>query len=101
MQDYLNIPAGVMVKQVTRKSEGAASGLKPYDIILQVGNDPIATTADWDRAMRANEGKSVPVTILRDRKQQIILIQVDSKHSKHSRVEWPGFLFHHANSFLG
>ncbi|HKF46596.1 MAG TPA: PDZ domain-containing protein [Terracidiphilus sp.] len=101
MADYLNIPSGVMVKQVAHKSEAAAAGLKPYDIVLKVGNDPIATTADWDRGMRANEGRSVPVTILRDRKQQVVIIQVDSKHSKHSRVEWPGFLFHSAHSFLG
>lgn len=87
MEDYLNVSAGVMVKQVTQKSEGAAAGLKPYDIILKVGSEPIATTADWDRAMRANAGKAVPVTILRDRKQQIVLIQVDSKHLKHDKGE--------------
>ncbi len=80
MADYLGVQNGIMVKQVAHKSEAAAAGLKAYDIILKVGNDPITTTADWDRSLRVNEGKSVPVTILRERKQQVVNLQVDSKH---------------------
>lgn len=86
MADYLGVPSGVMVKQVARKSEAAAAGLKAFDVVLKVGADPIKTTADWDRALRSNEGKSVPLTILRDRRQQTINLQVDSK--RHGRVEY-------------
>jgi membrane-associated protease RseP (regulator of RpoE activity) len=80
MADYLGVPAGLMVKQVARKGEAAASGLKAFDVILKVGSDSIATAADWDRALRSNQGKPVQVTILRDRKQQTLTLQVDSKH---------------------
>jgi len=86
MADYLGISSGIMVKQVTRKSAAAAAGLKPYDIILKVGGDAISTTADWDRALRTNQGRAVPVTVLRERKQQTLTMQVDSKH--HSQVTW-------------
>jgi serine protease Do len=86
MADYLGIASGIMVKEVSRRSAAAAAGLKPFDIILKVSSDPIVTTADWDRALRTNQGKSVPVTVLRERKQQIITLQVDSKH--HSKVIW-------------
>lgn len=90
MADYLGISSGILVKQVSRKSEAAAAGLKAFDIILKVGADPIATTADWDRALRVNQGKSVQVTILRERKQQIITIQVDSRrHSKVTGIDNP------------
>ena len=34
----------------------------------------------------ANEGKQVQVTVLRDRKQQTVTLQVDSK--RHSELEW-------------
>lgn len=84
MADYLGISSGIMVKQVTRKSEAANAGLKPFDIILKVGADPIANTAAWDRALRENQGKGVQVIILRERKQQTLTIQVDSRH--HSKV---------------
>ncbi|HWA94829.1 MAG TPA: PDZ domain-containing protein [Terracidiphilus sp.] len=82
MADYLGVPNGVMVKQVARKSEAALSGLKAFDVILKVGQENIATTADWERALRTNKGKPVQVTILRDRKQQTITLQVDSRHHK-------------------
>lgn len=80
MADYLGVPSGVMVKQVARKSEAAAAGLKAHDVIVRVGADAINTTADWDRALRANQGKPVQVSLLRDRKQQTVNLQVDSKH---------------------
>jgi len=86
MADYLGVQSGVMVKQVARKSEAANAGLKAFDVVLKVGSDNIQTTADWDRALRSNEGKQVQVTILRERRQQVLNLQVDSKH--HSQVEW-------------
>jgi serine protease Do len=75
-----------MVKQVARKSEAAAAGMKAFDVILKVGSDSIATVSDWDRSMRANQGKAVQVTILRDKKPQTLTLQVDSK--KKSELEY-------------
>ena len=80
MADYLGLPSGIMIKQVARKSEAAAAGLKAFDVVVKVGAEAINTTADWDRALRANQGKPVQVVILRDRKQQTVSLQVDSKH---------------------
>ncbi len=89
--DFLGIQNGVLVKQVARKSEAASAGLKAHDVILKVGNEAINTTADWDRALRSNQDKPVPVTILRDGKQQVLNLQVDSKHKK-SEVDYREFL---------
>jgi hypothetical protein len=80
MADYLGVTNGLMVKQVARKSEAAAAGLMAHDVILKVGQDAITTLSGWDRALRANEGKQVQITILRERKQQTLSLQVDSKH---------------------
>ncbi len=90
MADYLGVPTGLMVKQVARKSEAAAAGMKAFDVILKVGVDSIATVSDWDRAMRANQGKTVAVTILRDKKQQTLTLLVDSK--KKGELEFHEFL---------
>ena len=59
MADYLGVQNGLMVKQVVRKSEAAAAGMKAFDVILKVGPDSIATVSDWERSMRANQGKTV------------------------------------------
>lgn len=80
MAEYLGVASGLMVKQVARKSEAALSGLKAFDVILKVGTDKVTNVAGWDRALRSNQGKPIPVTILRDRKQQVVMLQVDSKH---------------------
>ncbi|MBS1802733.1 MAG: PDZ domain-containing protein [Acidobacteria bacterium] len=88
MADYLGVGNGLMVKQVARKSQAAAAGMKAFDIILKVGTDNIATVSDWDRAMRANQGKTVAVTILRDKRQQTVNLLVDSK--KKGEVEFDG-----------
>jgi serine protease Do len=66
MAEYLGLRSGLMVKQVTRKSEAAASGLKAKDVVLKVGTDSVNTLSDWDRALRANQGKPVQVIILRE-----------------------------------
>jgi serine protease Do len=84
MADYLGIHAGLMVKQVARKSDADAAGLKAFDVILKVGPEQVTNLAGWDRALRANQGKPVQITILRDRKQQILTLQVDSKHRQGS-----------------
>lgn len=79
MADYLGVQNGLMVKQVARKSEAAAAGMKAFDVILKVGPESITTVSDWDRAMRANQGKAVQITILREKRQQTLTLQVDSK----------------------
>lgn len=80
MAEYLGITSGLMVKQVARKSAAEIAGLRAFDVILKVGAESMVTSADWDRTLRSSEGKSVQVTILRDRKQQILTLQVDPKH---------------------
>jgi serine protease Do len=77
--EYLGVPSGLMVKEVAKKSEAASAGFKSRDVILKVGSDAVTTLADWDRALRSNQGKQVQVTILRDGRQQTLTLQVDSK----------------------
>ena len=84
MAEYLGVPNGLMVKQVARKSEADVAGLKAFDVILKVGTEPVTNLAGWDRALRANEGRPVQVTILRDKKQETLTMQVDSKHHQGS-----------------
>jgi predicted metalloprotease with PDZ domain len=87
MAEYLGVPSGLMVKQVARKSEAAAAGMKAFDVILRVGPENIHNVADWERLLHVNQGKPVQVTILRDRKQQTLTLQVDSKHHGQLRME--------------
>ena len=89
MAEYLDVPGGLMVRQVARRSEAAASGLKAFDVILRVGPISVNSLSDWDHLLHAHQGKPVPLTILRDRRQQTLILQVDSKH--HSQLDQPKF----------
>lgn len=80
MAAYLGVQSGLMVKQVTRKSPAETAGLRAFDVILKVGDNSIATSADWDRALRSSQGHSVPLLILRDKKQQTLTLNVAKKH---------------------
>lgn len=82
MAEYLGIQGGLMIRQIARKSEAEKAGLKAFDVILKVGAEGISTTSDWDRALRANRDKPVLVTILRDRRQQGVTLQVDTKRHR-------------------
>jgi membrane-associated protease RseP (regulator of RpoE activity) len=88
MAEYLGVPAGLMVKEVAHKSEAAVAGLKAFDVILKVDSFRIKTLGDWERALRANQGKPVQVTVLREKKQQTLTLQVDSK--RHGLMDLPG-----------
>jgi serine protease Do len=97
MADYLGVQSGLMVKQVARKSDAATAGLKAFDIILKVGTEQITNLAGWDRALRSNQGKAVQVMILRDKKQQTLTLQVDSKH-RQGALEKPATVQHQSAS---
>ena len=79
MAEYLGVDNGLMIKQVARKSAAESAGLHAFDVILRVGSEPVRTVSDWERALRSNQGKPVQLTILRDKKQQTVTLQVDSK----------------------
>jgi S1-C subfamily serine protease len=79
MAEALGVPGGLMVRHVARRSEADAAGMKACDVILRAGSEPVATLAGWQRALHANQGKPVTVTVLRDRKPQTLTLQVDSK----------------------
>ncbi len=82
MAEYLGIASGLMVKQVARKSEAALAGLHAFDVIVKIGSEKVTNVAAWNRALRANWGKPVQVTILRNRKLQVLTLQVASEHSQ-------------------
>jgi S1-C subfamily serine protease len=82
MADFLGVTGGVMIKSVARKSAADVAGLRPHDVILEVGGEAVVTSSDWERLLRSSEGKPVQVEIMRDRLKQLVLLQVDGKRHK-------------------
>ena len=79
MAEVLGVKNGLMVKHVARRSAAFAAGFRALDVILKVGSEPVTSVSSWDRVLRAYQGKTVQVTILRDRKQQTVTLDVSTK----------------------
>jgi len=79
--------AGLLVRSVEANSPAADAGLKAGDVILRVNQVSVTSGDEWSKTIRQNKGKSVPLVVLRDRREQTMTITPDSK--KRSCVTWP------------
>ncbi len=69
LADYFGARNGVLVGNVFSNSPASAAGLKAADVIQKVNGQPIVTLSDWEKAIHANRGKRVQVTIIRERRE--------------------------------
>jgi serine protease Do len=69
LADYFGARNGVLVGNVFSNSPASVAGLKPADVIQKVNAQPIVTLSDWEKAIHANRGKRVQVTIIRERRE--------------------------------
>jgi len=90
LADYFGAKNGVLVGNVFSNSPAAAAGLKAADVIQKVNGRPIVTLSDWEKAIRANHGKQVQVTIIRDRKEQTLTMVAGSSKTS-SELDLPDF----------
>lgn len=79
LADYFGVKSGLLVKSVDEASPAATAGLKAGDVVLKIGQTDMRVPHDWSRTLKANMGKTVQVTILRDHRQQILPLTPDGK----------------------
>jgi C-terminal processing protease CtpA/Prc len=81
---------GLLVKSVDENSPAATAGLKAGDIITKVNNDTMTSRSDWLKAMHSNRGKQVQLTVMRNRKEQLLNMQAGEPKKK-GEMELPAF----------
>jgi serine protease Do len=82
---------GLLVASVEKNSPAAGAGLKAGDVVLKINQDAMTTRADWERVLRANIDKPVQITVVRDKKEQMLTMQPSSKKNpKRGELDWPG-----------
>ena len=74
LRAQLNLPEqqGLLVESVVPDSPAAKAGLKPFDILMRVGNKPLKEPADLIQAVDASKDKEMPLEVLRGGKPQKI-----------------------------
>ncbi len=79
--------AGLLVRSVDANSPAFDAGLRAGDVVVKVNSISVVSGSDWTKTIHENRGKSVPVVVLRDKKEQTLTLTPDGK--KRSSVE-PG-----------
>ncbi len=81
--------SGLLVRSVEANSPAATAGLKAGDVVVKLNQLAVAGIGDWSKTIHDNKGKPVPVTVLREKREQTLTLTPDPKRK--SGVEWPEF----------
>ena len=63
---------GVLVRSVKKGSPAENAGLRAGDVIVKVDGEMVSDAGDLRSALRNHRGKTFPVTIVRDRREQTV-----------------------------
>ena len=72
--DYFGVKSGkgVLVRSVERGSRGEQAGFHAGDVIVKVDGAEVTDCSDFTRLLRERKQNKVSVTVLRDRKEQVL-----------------------------
>jgi len=61
---------GVLIRSVEKGSRAEKAGFRAGDVIVKVNDEPVHDTSDFTHAVKARNGNSVNVGVIRDKKEQ-------------------------------
>jgi len=87
LANYFGVPtgAGLLVRSVEPNSPAALAGMHAGDVVVRAASHTVSTLGDWGRALKSGKDKPVPVVVLRDKKEQTLMMTLDTK--RRSSVE--------------
>lgn len=77
---------GVLIREVMAGSAAAKANLKAGDVIIRVDEEAVGSVSDLRRALdREHPGNEVTLTIVRDRKEQTVKVELDQPEPRAPR----------------
>ena len=93
---YFGVPggAGLLVRSVEANSPAALAGMRAGDVVVRANAKPVASSADWTKAIKDSHGRPLAVVVLRDKKELTLTLTPDNK--RRSSLEQPSQDFQRA-----
>ena len=92
LAQFFGAKEGVLVRSVMKGSAAEKAGMRAGDVVVKVDDTRISTAAELTRAVRSARTaskKSIPVVVMRDRKETTVVVSIEGD----DRSEVPGFEF--------
>jgi serine protease Do len=77
LAEFFGVKEGVLVKSVLKDSAAEKAGIKAGDVIVKIGDTPVATSQNISSALRSLRGTHpIVVTVVRNRKETPIQVTI-------------------------
>ncbi len=86
--EFFGVPSGVglLVKSVDPNSPAALAGMRAGDVVLKANQSSMATENDWTKSLHESKGREMPVLVLREKKEQMLMLTPDAKRKAMMRM---------------
>lgn len=78
---------GVLVRSVEKGSRGEKAGFRAGDVVTKVNNQPVHDTLDFTHALRSSSNSSASVTVMREKREQNLTLQLPEKKDSGGLLE--------------
>ena len=78
---------GALIRSVEKGSRGEKAGFRAGDVIVKVNGQPVHDASDFTHALRSASGDSVAVTVMRDKREQNLIISLPPKKDSGLLIE--------------
>lgn len=82
---------GVLVRSVEKGSRAEKAGFRAGDVVIKVNDETIHDTSDFTHAVRGRRGNSVPVVVMRDRKEQNLTLSLPPRRESGDLIQEESF----------
>jgi serine protease Do len=79
LAEFFGVKEGVLVRTVIRDTPAEKAGLKAGDVITKVDGEVVKTPGDVSSKLKSRAGKSVPITVVRNRGEVVLSVVLEDK----------------------
>jgi len=80
--EFFGVKEGVLVRSVNKDSAAEKAGIKAGDVIIKVDGMSVSNPPDVSSRLRDQRGKSVPVLLIREKREVTVAVTVSDDRSE-------------------